>query len=336
MDDEESPRNDEHPPAVPPENEEVILREIEELLLDDIQANKDNNDDSADERLGESYERANERLTFPRKYKMKFPYTKTSIISSISCSGELSKSTNQKSVIKRRIYITSCHVKEQCNKKLSLVSLEPHLSPIAKGKIELKETNCGLLLTFYDEDDFNKMLRMSLSKIFNTPIAVWNIPHINSRVNNTIIIRDIPWCVKTKEIEDVLNVYGVCPLYSTRNEDGSIKVVVKNPFSLNKLLRDGLNFYNSIILPVSLEPSPNPDIIQCYRCQRFWHTAQFCPFSERCVRCGDKHDFRMCTRDRNDPNCCLCGDAHHAAYKYCPVRIQHLNTVQVDVNLERE
>lgn len=258
---------------------------------------------------------------------MKFNYVKTRVIDKNGSSGD--------SKIVKSVYITSCHSNGKW-KKVSISSIEEQLKGVCKSTIEIKETNCGIIVLFYDDDDFTRMTKMNLSKIFDTPIAVWNIPHTAPKLNNVILIRDIPWCVKIKEIEDVLRSHNIQPLHSSRIEDGIVRVVVKNSYTLPRLVREGFNFYNCINLPVFIEPHSQLDIIQCYRCQRFWHTAQYCPFFERCVRCGDKHDLKKCTRARNNPNCCLCGDAHHAAYKFCPVRIQHLNAVQVEMNMERE
>lgn len=264
---------------------------------------------------------------FLKKRKMKFNYVKARIIDKNGSSGD--------SKVVKSVYITSCQSNGKW-KKLSIVNIEEQLKGVCKSTIEIKETNCGIIVLFYNDDDFTRMTKMNLSKIFDTPIAVWNIPHTTPKLNNVILIRDIPWCVKIKEIEDILRSHNVQPLHSSRIEDGIVRVVVKNSYSLPRLVREGFNFYNCINLPVFIEPHSQLDIIQCYRCQRFWHTAQHCPFFERCVRCGDKHDLKKCTRARNNPNCCLCGDSHHAAYKFCPVRIQQLNAAQVEMNMERE
>lgn len=62
-------------------------------------------------------------------------------------------------------------------------------------------------------------------------------------------------------------------------------------------------------------------IIQCYRCQRFGHTAQHCSMPERCVKCPEQHERGACTN--NDKrikawcvNCGLLG--HPASWKECP------------------
>ncbi|XP_023318471.1 uncharacterized protein LOC106653253 isoform X2 [Trichogramma pretiosum] len=54
------------------------------------------------------------------------------------------------------------------------------------------------------------------------------------------------------------------------------------------------------------------NVLQCYRCQGFWHVAANCRHLPRCVRCGEPHNVEFCTRPRNNPVCCHCSGPHHA------------------------
>ncbi|KAJ8676551.1 hypothetical protein QAD02_012338 [Eretmocerus hayati] len=79
---------------------------------------------------------------------------------------------------------------------------------------------------------------------------------------------------------------------------------------------------------------PNPDdVLQCYRCQGFWHVAANCRQLPRCVRCGEPHSVEFCSRPRNNPICCHCSGPHHAGYRQCPVRLQLLNATPVSLTL---
>lgn len=53
-------------------------------------------------------------------------------------------------------------------------------------------------------------------------------------------------------------------------------------------------------------------VLQCYRCQGFWHMAANCRHLPRCVRCGEPHSVEFCPRPRNNPICCHCSGPHHA------------------------
>ena len=74
---------------------------------------------------------------------------------------------------------------------------------------------------------------------------------------------------------------------------------------------------------VTWEAPHRPDLVQCYRCQRFGHTAKHCNFQRRCVKCPETHEPGSCTRDGDLPPYCVnCGEEGHPAnYRGCPVRI---------------
>ena len=63
--------------------------------------------------------------------------------------------------------------------------------------------------------------------------------------------------------------------------------------------------------PGQQQSSPD-DVLQCYRCQGFWHVAANCRHLPRCVRCGEPHSVEFCARPRNNPVCCHCSGPHHA------------------------
>ena len=80
---------------------------------------------------------------------------------------------------------------------------------------------------------------------------------------------------------------------------------------------------------VTWEAPHRPDLVQCYRCQRFGHTAKHCNFQCRRVKCPETHEPGCCTRDGDLPPYCVnCGiEGHPANYRGCPVRtakVEHL------------
>ncbi|XP_043269235.1 uncharacterized protein [Venturia canescens] len=74
-------------------------------------------------------------------------------------------------------------------------------------------------------------------------------------------------------------------------------------------------------------------VLQCYRCQGFWHVAANCRHLPRCVRCGEPHSVEFCPRPRNSPICCHCSGPHHAGFRQCPVRLQLLNATPISITL---
>ena len=65
---------------------------------------------------------------------------------------------------------------------------------------------------------------------------------------------------------------------------------------------------------------------QCFRCQRFGHSALPCKSPPRCVACGGAHGVKDC-KHTGTPKCCNCGGAHPANYGGCP-KMKQANTVE--------
>lgn len=64
---------------------------------------------------------------------------------------------------------------------------------------------------------------------------------------------------------------------------------------------------------------PQTGPTQCYRCQRFGHTANYCTINPRCMKCGMDHPTIRCTKLRNVVPCCLnCSGEHTSNYRGCP------------------
>lgn len=58
---------------------------------------------------------------------------------------------------------------------------------------------------------------------------------------------------------------------------------------------------------------------QCHNCQAYGHTKTYCGHFPRCVKCGEDHHTRDCTKDLSVPaKCALCAGNHTANYKGCP------------------
>lgn len=64
---------------------------------------------------------------------------------------------------------------------------------------------------------------------------------------------------------------------------------------------------------------------QCHKCQSFGHTKSYCSHIPRCVKCGENHLSKECTKDHNLPaKCANCAGDHTASYKGCPKYINLL------------
>ena len=66
------------------------------------------------------------------------------------------------------------------------------------------------------------------------------------------------------------------------------------------------------------------ELVQCYRCQGFGHTRNYCLKKPICGKCAGEHETKsnLCNLNINDKCFCAnCGEEHMASYKGCKVRV---------------
>jgi len=84
----------------------------------------------------------------------------------------------------------------------------------------------------------------------------------------------------------------------------------KEIFKITKLL------HTAVLIKKPYTKRKNPP--QCYTCQAYGHTRNYCSQQPRCVKCGEFHSTDMCTKDSSLPaKCALSSGAHTASYKGC-------------------
>lgn len=86
----------------------------------------------------------------------------------------------------------------------------------------------------------------------------------------------------------------------------SVKVVFEGQ-TLPKKMKIGYNSYT--IREYKFHP------LQCFRCQRYGHSARGCTSALRCFVCAGPHSFRECTAEQ--PKCANCGGDHKANSAVC-------------------
>jgi len=214
------------------------------------------------------------------------------------------------------------------------------------GPWRVTKTGCGLIAAFTLESDSLALLNTSLAEALGGPVQVARFSSRDSRYKQVLILRDVPWAVPLQEIRTALEHMGIVPLNLERIRQ-NVKVEVNDPFHYENLLRFGLDFFGATRFTAypdrwrstmmsqrnSEAPSQHESVLQCYRCQGFWHIAANCHHMPRCVRCGEGHSVEQCTRPRNDPVCCHCNGPHHAAYRQCPIRLQLAQSTPVTLTL---
>ncbi|XP_014209130.1 uncharacterized protein LOC106639848 [Copidosoma floridanum] len=245
----------------------------------------------------------------------------------------------------------------RANLEDAILAVEP------QGPWHVSETHCGLLAGFGREADADKLLQYAdLASIFEGPVQVARFYDRDTRYRQALLLRDVPWAIQLQDLSSALARQGIAT-GSVERLRHYIRVEVLDPSQYELLLRQGLDFFGVARFcavperwwrggpqsPFSPDAPPNQqpqqqqqpnqqsnaqdDVLQCFRCQGFWHVAANCRHLPRCVRCGEPHSVEFCPRPRNNPVCCHCAGPHHAAYRQCPVRLQLLNATPVSLTL---
>ncbi|XP_034950599.1 uncharacterized protein [Chelonus insularis] len=246
--------------------------------------------------------------------------------------------------------------------KATLIEAIRALEP--SGNWSVYQTPRGLIATFTLEADAEKLIQHgSLNYIFQSPVQVAQFSAQDSRYRQSVFLRDVPWAIPLEDISSALAKQGT-PAAKIERYRQYVRVELTDANHYEVLLRQGLDFFGAArftALPEQANfsrgasgtnPGPQqpliqpggqaveglnvqqPDgILQCYRCQGFWHVAANCRHLPRCVRCGEPHSVGFCHRPRNNPICCHCSGPHHAGYKQCPVKLQLQNATPMSITL---
>jgi len=68
---------------------------------------------------------------------------------------------------------------------------------------------------------------------------------------------------------------------------------------------------------------------QCYNCQAFGHSSNFCGKPSKCVKCDQQHATKDCTKPTGSPpKCTNCGGPHPAYFSGCPQYLQQIQYLQ--------
>ena len=79
-------------------------------------------------------------------------------------------------------------------------------------------------------------------------------------------------------------------------------------------------------------------IRQCFNCQSFGHSSNFCGRSPKCVKCDQQHASKDCTKPVGSlPKWVNCGGEHPANYTGCPQYLRQLHlTPQINNQQQRK
>lgn len=136
-------------------------------------------------------------------------------------------------------------------------------------------------------------------------VVIKNLPLslTEEEVKAELIRTNLPVTKVTRLLNREKKPYPICAIELTRNEKAN------DIFKLERIL------HSIVIIENRRKPR---DLPQCYRCQRFGHTKNYCALDPRCVKCEGNHLTTLCTKQSDlPPKCVNCGQDHPANFRGC-------------------
>lgn len=134
-----------------------------------------------------------------------------------------------------------------------------------------------------------------------------------------IAIKGLPLEVTDQELEAELKIRGFNPT-SIRAfaKDGKRIPIHMVVLERETSTKDIFDISDLFYVKVKIEPYRQTGLPQCFNCQRFGHSSLRCGYSTRCVKCGEDHPTKACTKSKELPGkCCNCGENHTTNYRGC-------------------
>src|SRR5579859_1671524 len=106
----------------------------------------------------------------------------------------------------------------------------------------------------------------------------------------------------------------------------SFVIQTHHPEAADKCLKSGVH-YNCRLYPAE-KHTPQLQLTQCFKCQKWGHRASQCRGKETCGKCSDKHATNSCARDeKSEAKCANCGDNNPAWHRDCPHRMSEITRI---------
>ena len=144
-------------------------------------------------------------------------------------------------------------------------------------------------------------------------------------VDQAVLILGLHTDVSESDIEEqLIAVYECFPKAVARfnkpqssEKSTTVKVTLGSLEQKNKLLQNRFKIFSQSFKVVNFES--DPEIIQCFKCQKYGHYFRECKEQQKCLRCGEEgHRLVECKNERHDVTCANCQGKHAANYRGCP------------------
>lgn len=134
----------------------------------------------------------------------------------------------------------------------------------------------------------------------------------------SVVIKNVPASLNVNYIEEELADFPVRKVTRILNRQKQPSLTVAVELDNNQKAKDIFKLERLCYAVVRVEPRKYENIPQCFKCQRFGHTKNYCQMEPRCVKCLGNHLYQNCTKTADTPPTCTnCKEPHPANYRGC-------------------
>ncbi|XP_076341473.1 uncharacterized protein LOC143242014 [Tachypleus tridentatus] len=188
----------------------------------------------------------------------------------------------------------------------------------------------GVIIKCADPHSYGTILKPWPNNAFNGANISTRIPG-NRLPGKEVVIRSVPFDITLDEVKEELETQGIEVNKLIRIKSPKtglptplIKISIPNEKTAEKVLSSGIILYYNHH-QVEEVRNTAPRVLQCFKCQRFGHTANACRSLVRCVRCSGPHPVTACPNEREATRCANCKGPHASSYRGCPTFQDILN-----------
>jgi len=214
--------------------------------------------------------------------------------------------------------------------------LDNHSAPLKRVNeklttpVDVKSKADRLLLYTKSSTDF----KILLSEIQTAKLAYHTYP-LPEAVQPRLVLKGVPFNVPEEDIRTELVAHDVQVTrisQLSKTDKSTNTVITKYPifvitFPPGSDIHKVLQIRKLCHCIVKWEKLKNSrPVRQCFNCQAFGHSSNYCGKPPRCVKCDQPHTTKDCTKPVDiPPKCVNCGGEHPANFTGCPRYQQQLH-----------
>jgi hypothetical protein len=142
-------------------------------------------------------------------------------------------------------------------------------------------------------------------------------------LKNPEIARQLEYQNREKEIK-IIGMKTLRHKLKNNTQHYSLVIFLTNPKSADQCIKHGLYINHQRFFPEKY--TPQFQLIQCYKCQKFGHHATKCRSPhEVCAKCSEHHSTSQCQSEAH--KCAGCKEEHPAWHQECPKRIDAIQNL---------